>query len=723
MPKSKVDAGGGFAAIRHSLRKGREAGGLLALHRRMRAKNVCKSCALGTGGQAGGMVDEAGRFPEVCKKSIQAQAADMQKAIPESFFQGYSIAELERWSSMQLEQAGRLAFPVAVSDDETHFRRINWAEALDRLSADLSNTAPDSTFFYASGRSSNEAAFLMQALARAYGARNIHNCASYCHQASGVALSRMLGSGTATVKLEDLDHTDLAIVAGANPASNHPRLIPKLVELRRRGGKVIVINPLKELGLIRSRIPAQPRSLLFGSAVSDIYLQPHIGSDIALFKALLKGVIEQDAADRVFLSNHVEGWEEVETDLDGADWGELIKICGVGRAEIEQAVDAIKSAKRGMALWAMGLTHHQHGCDNVLALGNLAAARGWVGKPGCGLMPIQGHSNVQGVGSVGFAPEVKQAFAAKMEEFYGIPTGVGLDTYASMEAAHEGRIRTAVLLGGNLWGSSPDQNWAGEAMRRIGTTAHITTKLNPGQIHGRGRYNLLLPVLARDEEVQSTTQESMFNYVRLSDGGHPGPVGEVKSEVELICALAARLLPEGPFPFDKMTNHKVVREVVAQVVPGYAAIGQIDEAGGEFQIAGRTFHDPRFNTPTGKLRLSTPPTTEFAVKGDEFRLMTLRSEGQFNTVVYEEEDLYRGNKTRDVVMMNRWDCDRLGLCEFDPVTVESGTGRMMVVVTFADLPPGNAAMYYPEANVLVPRQIDPASGTPAFKSIAVRILK
>jgi anaerobic selenocysteine-containing dehydrogenase len=242
-------------------------------------------------------------------------------------------------------------------------------------------------------------------------------------------------------------------------------------------------------------------------------------------------------------------------------------------------------------------------------------------------------------------------------------------------------------------------------------------------VYGRGKRTLLLPVLARDEERQSTTQESMFNFVRLSDGGQDGPAGELKSEVELVCALAARLLPQGPFPFEKMTSHAAVRKVIAAVVPGYAAIGEIDRSGKEFQVAGRTFHEPRFNTESGKLRLSVPPTGAFEVAEDQFRLMTLRSEGQFNTVVYEEEDLYRGNRRRDVVMINRWDGERLGLGEFDPVTVESTAGKMTVVVAFADLPPGNAAMYYPEANLLVPRNIDPESGTPAFKSIAVSIVK
>jgi len=723
MPKPWVSAGGGVSAIRYTLRKGKDAGGFLKLYRRLRSRNACKTCAFGMGGQRGGMVNEKGGFPEVCKKSIQAQAGDMQRPIPESFFREHPVAELEGWSSMQLEQAGRLTFPVAWTADDTHFRRVSWNAALDRLSADLSASAPEETFFYASGRSSNEAAFLMQMLARAYGTANIHNCSSYCHQASGVALGRIVGSGTATVVLDDLDRTEVAVVVGANPASNHPRMIVKLTELRRRGGTVIVINPLKELGLQRFRVPSQPLSLIFGSDVSDIYLQPHVGSDIALLKALLKGLIERDALDREFISSHVDNWEAVERDARLTTWDGLLAACGVPRAEVERAVEALAGARRGMLMWAMGLTHHEHGVENVVALSNLAVARGWIGRPGCGLLPIRGHSNIQGVGSVGFTPALKRAFAERVEQAYGfdVPSGVGLDTYGSMLAADADKIRCAVLLGGNLYGSNPDLRWAGQALRKIGTVAHITTKLNTGHVHGRGDFNVVLPVLARDEEQQPTTQESMFNFVRLSDGGAPAPGGEVKSEVEVVSALAARLLPPGPIPFERMTSHKAIRDAIAAVVPGYEKIGALDASRQEFQIDGRTYHAPRFNTPTGKLQAHVPPTVTFGVAPDEFRLMTLRSEGQFNTVVYEEEDLYRGNRRRDVVMLNSSDVARLGLAEHESVTVESSCGRMRVVVAVVDIPPGNAAMYFPEANLLVPRRIDPASGTPAFKSIAVRI--
>jgi molybdopterin-dependent oxidoreductase alpha subunit len=723
MPKPRVSAAGGFAAIAYALNKGRETGGVLKLYKRMRAKNACKTCALGMGGQQGGMVNEGGSFPEICKKSLQAQAGDMQAPIDEAFFRTHSIEELATWSSLRMEAAGRLAFPIAWRDGGTHFRRVSWDEALDRVAADLAASPRERTFFYGSGRSSNEAAFLMQTLARAYGTANIHNCSHYCHQASGVALSRILGTGTSTLVLDDLDKADVAIVAGANPSSNHPRLVVKLIEIRERGGTVIVVNPVRELGLVRFRIPSRPGSLLFGSDVSDIYLQPHVGSDIACFKAILKGIVEAGALDRPYLDAHVEGWEAVEADVRAVPWERLLSDCGLARADVEHAAAALSSARRGVLLWAMGLTHHQHGVDNVTALANIGLARGWVGREGCGLLPIRGHSNVQGVGSVGFTPALKEAFARRMEEAYGIPPAAapGLDTFHCMEAAHAGAIHAAVFLGGNLFGSNPDRAWAGEAIRRIGTTCAITTKLNEGHVHGRGRMHFVLPVLARDEETQSTTQESMFNFVRLSDGGESAPGGEIRSETEVICALAARLLPPGPFPFATMTSHDAVRRAIADVVPGYAPIATIGATKGEFQIPGRTFHTPTFATPSGKARAQVPPMPGFHPGPGRFRLMTLRSEGQFNTVVYEEQDLYRGTTRRDVVMMAEADGARLGLRENDPVDVVTDLGRFRAAAAFIDIPPGNLAMYYPEANAIVPRRIDPSSGTPAFKSVDARL--
>ena len=731
MAEPRVDAGGGFPALAYVFRKGLELGGLgglWSLGRRLGARNACKTCALGMGGQHGGMTNESGHFPEVCKKSVQAQTADMQRPLDDDFFARTPIAALERMTSAELEAAGRLAFPLAAERGATHFRRISWEELFARAGAAFRAAVPDQTFFYSSGRSSNEAGFLLQLVARAYGTNNVNNCSFYCHAASGVALGKIYGSGTSSLALEDVESADFALLAGCNPASNHPRLMTQLMRLRRRGGRVLVINPLRELGLVRFRVPSDPWSLLFGSRIADLYLQPHVGADIALFVALLKGVVEGGGVDRRYVAAHTTGWPEVEADLAGRSWDELAAASGVGRAELDAAVRMILDARRGIFLWAMGLTHHAWGTDAILALGNLALARGWLGRPGCGLLPIRGHSNVQGLGTVGVTPALKEGFARKLHALYGVapnPTP-GLDTYAAMEAAHAGRIRAALLLGGNLWGSNPDGDWARAALDRVGTLVHLSTKLNQGHVHGRGAETLIAPVLARDEESQATTQESMFNFVRLSDGGKPaiaGPGVEPKSEVEILATLAERILPPGRFDWASLRSHHALRARIAETVPDLGGLAHIDAGprGGEFTIPGRVLHAPRFATPTGRAAFHVIPPTDRALAPDELMLMTLRSEGQFNSVVYDVEDLYRGNTRRDVVMMAAEDARRLGIEEGDPVWVTTEVGRLQVTAAFAPIRPGNLAMYYPEANALVPRRLDPQSKTPAFKSVRARV--
>lgn len=723
MPKPRVATGGGLAAVLYTLRKGRDAGGVFKLYSKMRSRNACKTCAVGMGGQAGGMINEAGRFPEVCKKSVQAQAGDMAGAIDESFFVRTSIEQMKALRSREFENLGRLAFPVIAEPGDTHFRRIEWDEAIRRAADAFRAAEPDRTFFYASGRASNEAAYLLQLVARAYGTNNVNNCSYYCHQASGVALSMVYGSGTSSITLEDLDHCDLALVVGANPASNHPRLITKLVELRERGGRVIVINPVRELGLERFRVPSRVRSMLFGSQVSDLYLQPNVGGDVAVMKALLKGLLERGAVDSDFIAGHTTGWEGVVSDVEAESWDTLIAASGLCRAEIDTAVTMLSAASNGILMWAMGLTHHTHGVDNILALANLGLARGWLGRPAAGLLPIRGHSNVQGVGSCGVAPALKKAFADKLEVLYDIeiPQGKGLDTFASMRAAADGNIDAAFLLGGNLYSSNPDSSWASSALRKIPFSVTVSTKLNEGHVFGRGQTALILPALARDEEQQATTQESMFNFVRLSDGGEQSVEGEMRSEVDIIASLAERVLPGGRFDWSILRSHARLRDEIAKVVPGYEPLDRIERTNGEFQVDGRTFHVPKFATADGNAAFYVTPLPEPTGSDDSFKLMTLRSEGQFNTVVYEDEDLYRGNTHRNVVMMSPADAARLGVEEGDRIVVESEAGSMMVSASLIDIRSGNLAMYYPEANALVPQKLDARSRTPAFKSIDVRL--
>ena len=722
MVQPRVKAAGGFAAMKYVLAKGRSVG-TVSLYKRLRSKNACKTCALGMGGQHGGMVNEAGHFPEICKKSVQAQAADMGRTITEADLARLGVADLAGLSSAQAEALGRLTFPIVCGPADTHFRRASWDEAMNIAADAFGSTSADHTFWYASGRSSNEAAFLMQVVARAYGTNNVNNCSYYCHQASGVALTSVYGSGTASVSLDDLATTELALVIGANPASNHPRLITQLINLRRRGGKVIVVNPLSELGLKRFRLPSQAKSLVIGSTVSDLYLQPHIGGDIALLVALLKGVVERNAVDDTYISQHTEGWTAVRESVEAMSWDELVERSGVSRSDIDACVQMLVEAKSAVFMWAMGLTHHTHGVDNIRALANLAMSRGFLGAPGSGLMPIRGHSNVQGVGSVGVSPQLKESFARRLRETYGIDTSgsAGMDTYACMEAAHEGKVDAALMLGGNLWGSNPDSAWASAALGRIGTSVSLTTKLNQGHFNGRAQTTVVLPVLARDEEPEATTQESMFNFVRLSDGGTPAVEGEMRSEVAILSDLAQRILPRDRFDWSMITSHDSLRRAIADTVPGYEQVANIGTTKREFEIPNRIFHDGAFPTSSGRARFHAVGLPDTQRSDDRFTMMTIRSEGQFNTVVYEEEDLYRGTTQRDVVMMSSHDIDRLGLNEGDRVVVRSATGSLDVVVAEVNIRPGNVAMYYPEANVLVDRALDPESLTPAFKSVSVAI--
>ena len=720
----KPKSGGGWHAIKYAWRKSREAGGVWRMWKAMRTKNACKTCAVGMGGQKGGMVNEAGRRFELCKKSLQAMAADMQGAISSQFWSTYSVAQLQAFTPRELENCGRLVEPVLYERPGDYFRPISWDEAFERIARRLRSLSPNETFFYFSGRSSNEAGFLLQLFARLYGTNNVNNCSYYCHQASGVGLTSVVGSGTATIVLDDLHKADLVFVIGGNPASNHPRLMRSLMEVRRSGGKVVVINPVRETGLVNFKIPSDVRSLLLGSEIASLYIQPHIGGDLALLYGIAKRIHEMGAVDGHFLREHCHGWAELEAHLQSLSWSEIHKRSGVSQRQIDEVAECYAAAKNAVFSWTMGITHHAHGVQNVQAIGNLALMRGMVGRPGTGLLPIRGHSNVQGIGSVGVTPQLKEAVFTRLQEHFQVklPTTPGLDTMGCMEAAANGTAKLGICLGGNLYGSNPDATFAKTALQNLETLVYLSTTLNTGHAYGLADETIILPVLARDEEPQPTTQESMFNYVRMSDGGrarHTGP----RAEVAVIARLGREVLGEGPIDWQEMENHQQIREAIAKIIPGFEALGQIDQTRQEFQIGGRTFHTPKFATVTGRANLHVHQLPELYGSNGELRLMTVRSEGQFNTVVYEEEDYYRGQERRDVILLHPDDIARLGLQPEQRVTVRSVAGQMpgILVRAFPDIRAGNALMYYPEANVLVPRSLDPQSKTPAFKCVLVTL--
>ena len=743
----RVRSGGGWRAVLYTFKKAREAGGLWPLWKAMRSKNACKTCALGMGGQAGGMVNESGHFPEVCKKSFQAMVADMQGAVKPTFFETYSIPQLRAFSPRELEHSGRLVQPVVLEKGSQHFRPIDWADAMGRIAAKLKRTAPDETFFYFSGRSSNEAGFLLQLFARFHGTNHVNNCSYYCHQASGVGLSSVIGTGAGTVKLDDMEHADMVFLIGGNPASNHPRMMRTLMMVRRRGGKVVVVNPIVETGLVNFSVPSDPWALFFGAEIASTYVQPHVGGDLALVYGLMKRLREMHAAasgrptsggpvpdqhdpivDEEFLQRHATGWPELAARLDALSWDEIVEKSGVSMREIDDIAAQYAASKRAVFAWTMGVTHHLHGAATVQAIAALALMRRMVGRPGAGLQPIRGHSNIQGMGTVGVTPTLKKALFDRLESHYGVrlPTTKGYDTLECLEAAEAGSMRFALCLGGNLYGASPNASFARTAMEKIDTVVYLSTSLNTGHAWGTGsEETIILPVLARDEEPEPSTQESMFSYIRLSDGGTPRhPATEQtgpRAEVAIISDLAIRVLGHGgPVDWRAMSHTSTIRDAIAKIIPGLEEIADIDRTKKEFSIPGRAIDRPSFPTDDGRAHLAVhdlPP----APRG--LQLMTIRSEGQFNTVVYEEEDLYRNQTRRDIVLIHPDDIRRFGLTAGGKCRISSDAGEMrgQIVSAFEQIRPGSVAMYYPESNVLVPKSADPLSRTPAYKSVAVTI--
>ncbi len=715
--------GGGAAKILYTLKTAQKIG-VLNSARALQSHNACKACGLGMGGQRGGMTNELDEFPSVCNKSVQAQSTDIQPPIPSEVFQ-HTLAEFRELSPRQLEHLGRLGKPIYKGAGETHYREVDWDWAIATAAAAFRRSEPDRTFFYSSGRSSNEAGFVLQLLARLYGTNNISNCSYYCHQATGEALASTIGTGTATVELEDLAGADLFFLIGANPASNHPRLLHKLIQLRRRGGRVVVINPMRESGLVRFAAPKMISSMIRGGdEIASHYLQPRIGSDIALFTAIAKAVLEKGGENREFIEAHTTGFAELAEHVRSQEWENLLSECGVTRESVDEVADAYLASKNAIFAWGMGMTHHLHGVENIEWISNLALLRGMLGKPAAGLLPLRGHSNVQGIGTIGVKPVLAREVFQRMEEGFGVslPDKPGLHTMASLERAHEGGIDAALMMGGNLYAATPDSQWAARALDNIGFKLFLTTTLNQGHIHGVDKGEaMILPVCARDEEPEPTTQESMFNYVRLSDGGITR-IASVRSEVAILADLATQMLPDSSLDFERFKQHRHIRQAIADMVPGMEELADIDVARKEFHVRGRIKHRPEFNTGDGKARFRVQPVQTAEQGNHPFTLMTFRSEGQFNSIIYEERDSYRGTEHRWTVFLSQQDALELGVGEGEWIDITSDWGEMRAVqVRLAELPKGSVAAYYPEANILTSRRCDPRSHTPQFKSVPVSL--
>jgi molybdopterin-dependent oxidoreductase alpha subunit len=640
-------------------------------------------------------------------------------------------------TSQAANNLGRFSFPVIRRAGRDFYERISWSEVYERVTAAF-QVPPERLASYSSGRSSNEAAYVLQLMLRALGSNNLADCSDLCHAASTVGLKQMFGSGTSMVSLEDLQQTDCVVLIGSNAPANHPRLMNELIKLRARGGKVIVINPLLEVGLVKFASPAFPlKSMLAGgSEIASLYLQPIPGSDVALFVGIQKALVEQQLVDLDYLSAHTEGWQVVIAQAEAADWPTLTGTCGIPQAEIEAAAQMIAQSPAVVFAWAMGVTQQVNGVENIYSIANTALLTGNAGKSGAGTMPIRGHSNVQGFGSMGVTIRLKAEIQSALEKLLGKPLSrvPGYDTRALVTAAELGQIDTLLCLGGNLYAANPDLNQAKRALGQIKTIIYLSTKPNLGHWQGLAAHDtLILPVLTRFENPHRTTVESGNNFVRLNEPGHTHlQAADLVAEVDFLTELAARLLGDSPIDWRKLQDTQYIRQLIAQTIPGYEPMAEIDRTQAEFTVGSRIFTTPQFATPSGRAQLfatplpqlSLPSAADFGVDPGVRHLVlalgTGRSYAQHNTVVYKANDYYRNIPHRHCILLNPRDAEAAGFSEHQRVTVQGDAGQLeQVEIIYGAIRPGAALMFYPEVNVIFKALVDPQSGTPAFKRVPV----
>ena len=726
----------GVTAIKKSIEIGVREMGAVRMLRGWSAINQkggfdCPSCAWAD-------PDGARHTAEFCENGAKAMADDAtKKRIGREFFARYSVEELRHQSGYWLNAQGRIAEPMVWRDGATHYEPIDWADAFELVAISLNRLAtPDGAAFYTSGKASNEAAFLFQLFARAFGTNNLPDCSNMCHESSGTGLQETIGIGKSTVTLDDLERAKCIIVIGQNPGTNHPRMLTSLAKAKAHGAKIIAINPLKEVGLLNFSNPQQPLKWIGGGdALTDLYLQVKINGDVAALKGICKSILDTGAADRAFIDQHTDGFDTFASDARAASWDAITSASGLTRASIERAATLITASGGVVICWAMGLTQHKNAVDNVRGLVNLALVTGSIGKPGAGLMCVRGHSNVQGDRTMGIGHHMGESFLAALDREFGFtaPRVPGLDTVQAIHAMRDGAVTAFISLGGNFLAATPDTDVVAVALEQCELNASIVTKLN--RSHLLGKTTLLLPCLGRTERdrqdsgPQFTTMENTVSVVSTSEGIFEPASPSLKSEVAIISGLAkATLGARVGVNWDGLVgNYDGIRDHIEHVVPGFERFNErVREPGGFYLPIPPK--DRVFTTPSGRAQFSVTPIRPWDLKHGEFLLMTIRTHDQFNTVVYGMDDRYRGiTNDRHVVFINRDDCREAGFSEGQRVNLTSHfAGRERHVHGFSlvgyDIPRGCLAAYFPETNPLVALEsVADGSNTPASKSIVVTL--
>ncbi|GAB2608527.1 FdhF/YdeP family oxidoreductase [Streptomyces capparidis] len=679
---------------------------------------------------------------EFCENGVKAVAEEAtRRRVTADFFARHSVADLARRSGYWLGQQGRLTEPVYLEEGAEHYTPVSWERAFDIVAEELAALgSPDEAVFYTSGRTGNEAAFLYQLFARKLGTNNLPDCSNMCHESSGTALTETLGVGKGSVSLEDLYRADLIVVAGQNPGTNHPRMLTALERAKAGGARIVTVNPLPEAGLERFRNPQTVRGLVGGGApLTDLFLQIRVGGDQALFRALNHLLLTTPGAvDTAFVEEHTHGFDEFAEAARDLDWEQVRAATGLARAEIERAHAMVLESKRIIVCWAMGLTQHKHSVPTIREVVNFLLLRGNVGRPGAGVCPVRGHSNVQGDRTMGIFERPAPAFLDALGAEFGFapPRHHGHDVVRAIRAMRDGGVKVFLAMGGNFVAASPDTAVTEDAMRRCRLTVHVSTKLNRSHVV-TGARALILPTLGRTERdfqrsgEQFVTVEDSMGKVHASRGTLPPASDLLLSEPAIVCRLARRVLgPDDTVPWeDFAASYDRIRDSIARVVPGFDDFNTRVRAPGGFTLP----HAPRdsrtFPTATGRANFTAAPVEYPAVPAGRLLLQTLRSHDQYNTTVYGLDDRYRGIRGgRRVVLVNPADAHALDLpdgCYVDLVGEwRDGTERRAPGFRVVHYPtaPGCAAAYYPETNVLVPLDSTAdASNTPTSKSLVVRL--
>ncbi|WP_424214313.1 FdhF/YdeP family oxidoreductase [Streptomyces sp. BI20] len=727
----------GLPAIAHTLRAATAQMGLARTARTLLKVNQkdgfdCPGCAWPEG--------ERRHTAEFCENGAKAVAeeATLRRVTP-AFFAAHPVADLARRSGYWLGQQGRITHPVYLPEGGDRYEPVTWERAFAIIAEELNALDdPDQAVFYTSGRTSNEAAFLFQLFAREYGTNNLPDCSNMCHESSGSALVETLGVGKGSVSLEDLHLADLIIVAGQNPGTNHPRMLSALEQAKKAGARVISINPLPEAGLERFKNPQTPAGMLRGTALTDLHLPIRLGGDQALFRMLNRLVIETPGAvDEEFVRDHTHGYEDLAKAAADTDWDTTLTATGLTRPEIETALAMVLASRRTIVCWAMGLTQHKHSVPTIREVVNLLLLRGAVGRPGAGVCPVRGHSNVQGDRTMGIFERPAPAFLDALDTEFGItsPRHHGLDVVNAIRAMRDGTAKVFFAMGGNFVAATPDTQVTEAAVARTRLTVHVSTKLNRSHAV-TGRRALILPTLGRtDRDTQKSgrqfvTVEDSMGMVHASRGNLRPASDHLLSEPAIVARLALATLgnrthtPWAAFEAD----YALIRDRIARVVPGFEDFNARAAHPGGFALPHAPRDERRFPTTTGKANFTAAPVEHPHLPPGRLLLQTLRSHDQYNTTIYGLDDRYRGiTGGRRVVLVNPQDAAELDLPEGAYTDLVSewtdGVDRRAPGFRVVHYPTarGCAAAYYPETNVLVPLDATAdTSNTPAGKSLVVR---